>query len=166
MTKLRLLFPYSVFEVDFLESNKPYSCTDGYFNQLKDTIDAMRLKDPMGRKISNAYTGWQSNDGCERHPAFQQLMRKIKTVFDGTVLPYFGLDTGKAQMVVGNAWANVNDKGAWNKPHLHNGCWFSGPFIFMLMGMKDCFAVLIKMSKSEVTFHIQKDRDQDMTSNR
>jgi len=126
MTQLRLLFPYHVFEVDFFEPNKPYSCTDEYFNQLKDTIDAMRKKDPMGRKISNAYTGWQSNDGCERHPAFAQLMRKIKAVFDGSVLPFYGLDTGKAQMVVGNSWANVNDNGAWNKPHLHNGCWYSG----------------------------------------
>ena len=124
MTQLRLLFPYPVFQVDFFESNTPYSCTNGYFEQLKDTIDDMRLKDPMGRKISN--TGWQSNDGCERHPAFQQLMRKIKTIFDGDVLPYFGLDTSKAQMVMGTAWANVNDKGAWNKPHLHNGCWYSG----------------------------------------
>ena len=126
MTQLRLLFPYPVFQVNFFETNKPYSCTYGYFNQLKDTIDAMRLKDPIGRKISNAYTGWQSKAVLRRHPAFQQLMRKIKTVFDGAVLPYFGLDKSKAQMVMGNAWANVNDKGAWNKPHLHNGCWYSG----------------------------------------
>jgi len=147
MTQLRLLFPYHVFEVDFLEPNKPYSCTDGYFNQLKETIDAMRKKDPMGRKISNAYTGWQSNDGCERHPAFAQLMRKIKAVFDGSVLPFYGLDTGKAQMVVGNSWANVNDNGAWNKPHLHNGCWYSGVFYIKADGDEGEFVALDTMPK-------------------
>ena len=37
--------------------------------------------DPKGRKISNAYTGWQSVDGCDNHPAFQKLMRCIKQTF-------------------------------------------------------------------------------------
>ena len=38
------------------------------------------------------------------------------------------MDTTQASVSLGNMWGNINDKGAWNKPHRHNGCWLSGAF--------------------------------------
>ena len=44
--------------------------------------------------------------------------------------PFWGLERHKGHVVdMHNSWANINDKGAWNKPHKHNGCWMSGAFL-------------------------------------
>lgn len=59
---VRLLFPTLLFEYNLLEEGL---VTQTYLDELKADMDAMRMKDPVGRQISNAYTGWQSNDGCE-----------------------------------------------------------------------------------------------------
>ena len=127
---VRLLFPTYIFERDLLDpsldSNR--GVDQNYLDLLTDTMDGMRRKDPEGRRLSNAYTGWQSHDGCESNPAFQKIMNRIQTMFYDEIWPFHGLDRNKAQMQIGNSWANINDKLAWNKPHLHNGCWYSGVF--------------------------------------
>ena len=51
--------------------------TKDYLVLLQTEIDNMRRKDPRGRRVSNQYTGWQSNDGCESSPIFQKLMNEI-----------------------------------------------------------------------------------------
>ena len=91
-------------------------------------MDAVRKKDPVGRQVSNAYTGWQSNDGFEHRPAWAKLNRIIKDKYNLEVLPWLRVDTSQASVSMGNIWGNINDKGAWNKPHRHNGCWLSGAF--------------------------------------
>ena len=122
---VKLLFPTPIFERNFLDSNLNLNqgYDESYATQLKNEIDAMRRKDPEGRRISNAYTGWQSNDGIDRNPLFQKCMNRISTFFHEEVCTYFGVSS---KIRMGNSWANINDKGAWNMPHLHNGCWFSG----------------------------------------
>ena len=72
---IRLLFPTIVYEENLIESGR---ITEDYCDMLREAVDGMRKKDPVGRNISNAYSGWQSNDGCERHPAFTKIMRVLK----------------------------------------------------------------------------------------
>jgi hypothetical protein len=76
---IRHLFPTVVFQRNLLNPNlgKERSFSDEYIKMLKDEMDAMRRRDPIGRKISNAYTGWQSNDGVDNNPIFQKLMNRI-----------------------------------------------------------------------------------------
>ena len=127
---VRLLFPTFIFHRNLLDPNMPEDrgVTKEYLNLLKNTIDEMRRNDPRGRQISNAYTGWQSNDGCESNPAFRKLMNRIQDTFYDEVWPFHGLDHKKTKVKIGNSWANINDHLAWNRPHLHNGCWYSGVF--------------------------------------
>tara|TARA_B100001248_G_scaffold40440_1_gene25879 strand:- start:12445 stop:13134 length:690 start_codon:yes stop_codon:yes gene_type:complete len=122
---IRLLFPTIVYEENLVESGR---ITAEHCGILKDAIDGMRKNDPVGRQISNAYTGWQSNDGCESNPAFSKLMRILRDIFNNEIGGFHGIDRGRVQISVGNCWANVNDHLAWNRPHLHNGCWYSGAF--------------------------------------
>ncbi len=127
---VRLLFPTYVFERNLLDPNLPEDrgLSQQYMEQLVRECNAMRRKDPVGRQLSNQYTGWQSNDGCESHPAFQPLIKRIERTFYDEVWPFHGLNETECQMDVGNMWLNINDKGAWNAPHLHPGCWYSGVF--------------------------------------
>lgn len=124
---VKLLFPTPIFLRHFLDPQ--LSPEDGfgieYVKTLKKEIDWMRKQDPKGRRISNAYTGWQSNDGVDRNPIFQKCMNRIQRFIEQEVCLYYGTNS---KVHMGNSWANINDSGAWNKPHLHNGCWHSGVF--------------------------------------
>ena len=62
---VRLLFPTFMFEYNIVEEGL---VSEEYLMSLKNDMDAMRKKDPVGRRVSNQYTGWQSNDGVESHP--------------------------------------------------------------------------------------------------
>lgn len=124
---VRALFPTFIFHRNFLQENlgsRGYS--EEYSIMLRDEMDAMRKRDPVGRQLSNQYTGWQSKDGCERNPTFQKCMNRIITFFNEEVIPFHGLNPSECKLDISNSWANINDKGAWNAPHLHNGCWYSG----------------------------------------
>lgn len=126
---LTTLFPAYLFHKNLLDEVDPRrGITEDYLKDLKKTMSQMRSDDPTGRKISNAYTGWQSNDGCESHPVFAPLIRKIKQYVEDEVLPFYKLSAGDLQLTVGNMWGNINDHMAWNRPHEHNGCWYSGIF--------------------------------------
>ena len=82
---VRALFPTFIFHRNFNQENlgeRGYS--KEYSVMLRDEMDAMRRRDPVGRQLSNQYTGWQSNDGCERNPTFQKCMTKINQfIFKG-----------------------------------------------------------------------------------
>tara|TARA_B110000008_G_scaffold271870_1_gene303871 strand:- start:175 stop:876 length:702 start_codon:yes stop_codon:yes gene_type:complete len=127
---VRLVFPTYVFHRNFTQEGLPED--KGFSNQyclmLRDEMDAMRRRDPIGRQLSNQYTGWQSNDGCERNPTFQKCMNRIHQFFIDEVIPFHGLKPSDVRLDLNNSWANINDAGAWNAPHLHNGCWYSGVF--------------------------------------
>jgi uncharacterized protein (TIGR02466 family) len=126
---VRLAFPTFIFERDVLD--KKYgnaSVSKEYLTSLKNEMDAWRQRDPKGRQISNRYTGWQSQDGVEKHPAFQKIIRCIEAALRDEVQQFFRVHPDDSQIKIDNTWANINDKGAWNTPHLHNGCWYSGVF--------------------------------------
>ena len=66
--------------------------TPEYFDMCKNEIDAMRMRDPQGRKRSNAGHGWQSNDGIDTNPIFIKLMREIKRVVSHELMHYMGAE--------------------------------------------------------------------------
>jgi len=136
---VRLLFPTLLFEYNLLEEGL---VTQTYLDELKADMDAMRRQDPVGRQISNAYTGWQSNDGCESRPAWTKMLRIIKDKFNHEIVPFSGVDRTKVQVRCGNVWANINDRGAWNKPHGHNGCWWSGALYIHAEGDEGDFVAI------------------------
>jgi uncharacterized protein (TIGR02466 family) len=125
---VRLMFPTFIFHRNMLNAGENRGFAKDYLVLLQTEIDSMRRNDPKGRQISNQYTGWQSNDGCESSPIFQKLMNEIIITFNDEVLPFNGLNPHTAKVSIGNSWANINDKGAWNMPHSHAGCWYSGVF--------------------------------------
>jgi len=133
---VRLIFPTTLFHRNFLQENMPESrgVDRNYLQMLVDEMDAMRRRDPKGRMFSNQYTGWQSHDGCEKNPIFQKCMNRIITFYNDEVLPYHGLDPSVAELWITNSWGNINGRDAWNAPHLHNGCWFSGVFYIQADG--------------------------------
>jgi len=131
---VRLLFPSFLFHRNLLDCGENRGFKEDYLNLLTTEIDNMRRQDPQGRRVSNQYTGWQSNDGCESSPIFQKLMNEIVHTFNDEVLPFNGLDPSKSIVSISNSWANINDKGAWNAPHGHAGCWYSGVFYIQADG--------------------------------
>jgi uncharacterized protein (TIGR02466 family) len=141
---VRAIFPTYLFHRNFnqesLDPSRGYSME--YSKMLRDEMDAMRRRDPIGRQLSNQYTGWQSNDGCESSPTFQKCMNRIITFFNDEVLPFHGLDPNVCEIGITNSWANINDKGAWNAPHLHNGCWYSGVLYIHAEGDEGCISMI------------------------
>jgi len=147
---VRLLFPTFMFHRNLIQEDNPDKLSQEYLDLLVREIDQMRRKDPKGRQISNAYTGWQSNDGCDSHPSFTKLVNRIEQLFADEVLPFHGITEKSGHRMnvkVGNMWANVNDNGAWNKPHLHNGCWYSGVFYIKADGDEGEFVAIDTMPK-------------------
>jgi len=142
---IRYLFPTIIFQRTLTckySMGDDLVLDDTYMKMLKDEMDAMRRRDPVGRQISNAYTGWQSNDGVDNNPVFQKLMNRITTIFHQEVWPFYGIDPHNMQFQMGNCWSNINDKTAWNKPHLHNGCWYSGVFYIHADGDEGNFSAI------------------------
>jgi len=133
---VRLIFPTTLFHRNMIQEGlcPTRGFKPDYLNMLQEEMDAMRRRDPVGRQLSNQYTGWQSHDGVEKNPIFTKCINRIITFFNDEVLPYYGLDPTKAKLCITNSWSNINDKGAWNAPHLHNGCWFSGVFYIQADG--------------------------------
>lgn len=143
MSTVHYLFPSFVFERDFLGRHQHVepSMNEDYFEQLKNEIDSMRKKDPVGRRVSNAYTGWQSHDGCDTNPAFIKCIRSIKRMMRDEVMLHLGVKSG-FQVEFHNCWANINDNMAWNRPHLHNGCFMSGVLYIKADGDEGNFSAI------------------------
>ena len=57
-------------------------------------------------------------------------------------MSYTGHSPTELQLSIGNAWANINDNTAWNAPHLHNGCWYSGVFYIKADGDEGNFMAI------------------------
>jgi len=108
---------------------------------LKEEIDAMRRRDPTGRNVSNR-NGWQSVDGIERNPVFIRAMRQIRREFRDELIPFLGIKKDSAKIELHNSWANINYPGAWNAPHLHNGCFYSGVFFIHADGDEGDFRAI------------------------
>ena len=125
---VRLLFPTYLVQKSYLhkEEDKNSQMTEEYFGLLKDEMDAIRKRDE-GRFLSNQEkTSWQSNDGLESNPIFIGMIRQIKREVRDELMPFLGAKENTFDVEFHNSWANINGFGAWNSPHLHNGCFYSG----------------------------------------
>ena len=87
--RIKLVFPTVTVEKSYLHKEIDFKkgMTAEYFDMCKE-IDAMRVRDPQGRRRSNAGHGWQSNDGIDDSPIFNKLMREIKRVVSHELMPY------------------------------------------------------------------------------
>ncbi len=138
---IKILFPAYVLTKEYLGKDKNSEITPEYMVALKEEIDAMRRRDPTGRNVSNR-NGWQSVDGIERNPVFIRAMRQIRREFRDELVPFLGIKKDSAKIELHNSWANINYPGAWNAPHLHNGCFYSGVFFIHADGDEGDFRAI------------------------
>ena len=138
---IKILFPAYVLTKEYLGKDKNSEITPEYMVALKEEIDAMRRRDPTGRNVSNR-NGWQSVDGIERNPVFIRAMRQIRREFRDELIPFLGIKKDSAKIELHNSWANINYPGAWNTPHLHNGCFYSGVFFIHADGDEGDFRAI------------------------
>tara|TARA_B100000902_G_scaffold82384_1_gene86963 strand:- start:3966 stop:4640 length:675 start_codon:yes stop_codon:yes gene_type:complete len=138
---IRLVFPAYVLIKQYLTKDINSEITPEYMVALKDEIDAMRRRDPTGRNISNR-NGWQSVDGVDRNPVFIRALRQIKREFRDELCPFLGIEKNTSNVELHNSWANINYPGAWNAPHLHNGCFYSGVFFIHADGDEGDFRAI------------------------
>ena len=138
---IKILFHAYVLTKEYLGKDKNSEITPEYMVALKEEIDAMRRRDPTGRNVSNR-NGWQSVDGIERNPVFIRAMRQIRREFRDELIPFLGIKKDSAKIELHNSWANINYPGAWNAPHLHNGCFYSGVFFIHADGDEGDFRAI------------------------
>lgn len=144
---VRLLHPCPLFMVDLIDEK--FGMDENHFKFLRREIDEMRKNDPKGRKVSNAgQSGWQSVDGIDKHPAFGKLWKGVKEYIYEDVWSFWGLSKNHGHVIdLHNSWANINEKGAWNRPHKHNGCWMSGALYIQAEGDEGDFVAMTDTSK-------------------
>ena len=75
-----------------------------------------------------------TRDGIDKNPVFIRALRQIKREFRDELVPFLGIEKDSAKVELHNSWANINYPGAWNAPHLHNGCFYSGVFFIQAEG--------------------------------
>lgn len=71
--------------------------------------------------------GWHSQDDLFNHPApaLQWLSEMIFQVA-GKVIRHADHMPPETELLLSSMWANINDAGAWNAPHVHLPCEWSG----------------------------------------
>jgi uncharacterized protein (TIGR02466 family) len=150
---VNILFPAFVFERNHLGEDEHIEegMNAEYFNILKNEIDAMRRDDPLGRSVSNS-GGWQSVDKIDSNPIFVKAIRSIKRMIRTEMMPFLGRNEKDVIVNFHNSWANINDSGAWNKPHLHNGCFYSGVMYIDADGTEGDFSAIDTNHKVVGTF--------------
>lgn len=138
-----LLFPAYVFERQLLGKDKFLNpnIDAEYFNILKNEIDFIRKKDPVGRKLSNT-GGWQSKEGLLSNPVFNTAFQSIKDMITTEMMPFLGSRKACVVVYFQNAWANINNHLAWNSPHIHPGSFYSGVMYIDANGNEGDFVAL------------------------
>ena len=87
-------------------------------DKLKDFILDLKSKD-KGRIVSNNQ-GWQSNPLHLQTPELQQFFQAVLIDLNYYYKSVKG-HTDKYEVMIEQAWANVNTTGAFNWPHAHTG---------------------------------------------
>jgi uncharacterized protein (TIGR02466 family) len=106
---------YNFVATDFLKVDN--SILEKYCRWLRQTSN--------GRVVSNL-GGWQSNDLDLRTSELSTLFGLIAISLNN-VHKELQLKDSKMQ-VISNIWANINDRGSFNVPHLHAFSCFSGVY--------------------------------------
>lgn len=78
--------------------------------------------------LLNVKSTHRTNSNLHKYEEFQSLVKVIEqaTIQFGNILGYDGETCFR--MFIGNMWANLNDQGGYNFPHIHSGSILSGVF--------------------------------------
>ena len=115
----RLHFGVSIFEAGLPNF-------DEHRLAIRDLILNKRASDSKGINRSNQ-RGWHSGDQLHQdsHPELQWLTEQIYQV-GSQLIRHAENMPADAPIYLSSLWANVNDFGAWNAPHAHLPCEWSG----------------------------------------
>lgn len=88
-----------------------------------------RLKDRDKGVTRSNQGGWHSSANLHmtRHIDTRWLINRLMQIATASIRDFEGDRSFKAARMVA-AWANINHKGAWNAPHEHLPCTWSGVF--------------------------------------
>ncbi len=89
----------------------------------------LAMRDAQPGIVRSNQGGWHSDDKLHLSgdPDVQWLMQQLLTVASVCVHE-FESDRPHGEVVMTTAWANVNDAGSWNSPHMHLPADWSGVF--------------------------------------
>lgn len=112
------------FGVSIFESSLPDF--EAHRLEIKQALLDMRAQDTSGMKRSNQ-RGWHSHDELHQSklPAMQWLTEQIFSVGSQLIRHAEKLPP-EAPIFLSSLWGNINDFGAWNAPHAHLPCEWSG----------------------------------------
>jgi uncharacterized protein (TIGR02466 family) len=115
----RLHFGVSIFEANI-------TGLDEHKVAIKDILRKMRSKDEAGVVRSNQ-RGWHSHDELHqsKEPELQWLTQQVYQLCS-QLIRHAGNLAPNAPIYLSSLWANINDFGAWNAPHAHLPCEWSG----------------------------------------
>ena len=125
--KVNILLPTFVFSKSYRDSSRSASSRNEILDQIK--LDYRQTK---SRIVSNV-GGWQQSVEHDS-PLYSRVREEIITTVEKQMMPWLGVS--KAKCFLHNMWANVNTRGTWNKPHTHDGCFYSG--VYFLTTPKEC----------------------------
>jgi len=99
-----------------------------YRESLKECVQQEMLKSPRGLVRSNR-NGWHSEEDLHRweHDSVRWLVREIEG-FVGACIAGSKEQRENLDLVLLGSWANVSGFGAWNSPHNHLPCPWSGVY--------------------------------------
>lgn len=71
--------------------------------------------------------GWHSQDDLFNHPApLLQWLSEMVFQVAGKLIRHADHMPENTELLLSSMWANINDAGAWNAPHVHLPCEWSG----------------------------------------
>ena len=91
--------------------------------QLVTAILQCRCDDHNGVQGSQV-GGWHSGNIVDEHPAFEELCTLVQNYAKDYAARFGVADT----ISVPGCWANINERGAYNMPHHHNGSTLAGVY--------------------------------------
>ncbi|HKX79092.1 MAG TPA: TIGR02466 family protein [Novosphingobium sp.] len=106
--------------------------------ELLGVIDAWRSEAEEGVSFTN-HLGWHSTRTFfdRKEPAIVKLARHIRAGLAHSVKRYWAEFDPTRHPVVCEGWANVNEKGAFNAPHDHQGAHLSGSYYISMPDSDD-----------------------------
>lgn len=93
---------------------------------IVDALQAMRRQDEKGVQRSNQ-RGWHSEDNLHQstEPVLKWLTDQIYQL-GNQLIRHAEKCPPESEIYLTSLWANINDFGAWNAPHAHLPCEWSG----------------------------------------
>jgi uncharacterized protein (TIGR02466 family) len=120
-------------------------------NQLQDYAYELKSNN-SGRTVTN-YGGWQSENLDYNNEIIKPLVQQIYNHV--AVLHEIHHIKTKYIPIIDNIWININAKGGFNRPHLHNDDLFSG--VFYLKTPEKCGDIVFSHPALQQQYHYRSD---------